>query len=141
MVIRKKDIINLGRKTMKQVYEFLNDKYILSTFEEMKVEQKKLEKYLVMFYLQMIYKVNEFPRDEELFEKYLKELKDESKHDKCLKELVDKIEDESLDIKIIYNALDKIKLEFEIDEDLYDKYKAFIYFYCIYYFYDYYLKE
>ena len=38
LVIRKKDIVNLGRKLMKEVYEFLHDDYIL-TFEEMKVEK------------------------------------------------------------------------------------------------------
>ena len=38
LVIRKKDIENLGRKLMKEVYEFLHDDYIL-TFEEMKVEK------------------------------------------------------------------------------------------------------
>ena len=141
LVIREKDIVNLGRKTMKEVYEFLNDDFFLKTFEELKVEQKKLKEYLVNSYLRMIYKVDEIHRDEEKFDKYIKEIEDESKYDKYLKELVDKIEDESLNIKIIYNVLDRIKLKFEIDEDLYDKYKAFKYFYCIYYFYDYYLKE
>ena len=146
LVIRKKDIENLGRKTMKEVYEFLNDDYILKTFEEMKVEQKKLKEYLVNSYLRMIYKVDEINygeinSDEEIIDKYTKELEDESKYDKYLKELVAKIKDESLDIKIIYHVLDRIKLEFEIHEDLFDKKKAFIYFYSIYYFYDYYLKE
>ena len=141
LVIRKKDIENLGRKTMKEVYEFLNDDYFLKTFEEMKLEQKRLEIYLVNSYLRMIYKVDEINCNEEIIDKYTKELEDESKYDKYLKELVAKIEDESLDIKIIYHVLDSIKLEFEIHEDLFVKKKAFIYFYSIYYFYDYYLKE
>ena len=133
LVIRKKDIENLGRKTMKEVYKFLHDDYILTTFEEMKVEQKKLKEYLVNSYLRMIYKFD--------VNNYNKELAYESKYDNYLKELVAKIEDESLDIKIIYHVLDSIKLEFEIHEDLFVKKKAFIYFYSIYYFYDYYLKE
>ena len=146
LVIRKKDIENLGRKTMKEVYEFLNDDYILSTFEEMKVQQKKLEEYLVTSYLRMIYKFDLNNHDKELeYDNYLKDTKakieDKSKYDNYLKELVAKIEDESLDIKIIYQVLDSIKLEFEIHEDLFVKNKAFIYFYSIYYFYDYYLKE
>ena len=141
LVIREKDIVNLGRKTMKEFYEFLNEDYFLTTFEELKVEQKKLKEYLVNFYLRMIYKVDEIHRDEEKFDKYIKEIEDESKYDKYLKELVDKIEDESLDIKIIYNVLKRVKLDFEIHEDLFVKKKAFIYFYSIYYFYDYYLKE
>ena len=141
LVIRKKDIENLGRKTMKEVYEFLNEDYFLTTFEELKVEQKKLKEYLVNLYLRMIYKVDEIHRDEEKFDKYIKEIEDESKYDKYLKELVAKIEDESLDISLIYEVLKSIKLDFEINEDLFVKNKAFIYFYSIYYFYDYYLKE
>ena len=133
LVIRKKDIENLGRKTMKEVYKFLHDDYILTTFEEMKVEQKKLEKNLVNIYLQMIYKFD--------VNNYDKELAYESKYDNYLKELVAKIEDESLDINLIYEVLKSIKLDFEINEDLFVKNKAFIYFYSIYYFYDYYLKE
>ena len=146
LVIRKKDIENLGRKTMKEVYEFLNDDYILSTFEEMKVQQKKLEEYLVTSYLRMIYKFDLNNHDKELeYDNYLKDTKakieDKSKYDNYLKELVAKIEDESLDISLIYDVLKCIELEFEIDEDLFVKNKAFIYFYSIYYFYDYYLKE
>ena len=128
LVIREKDIVNLGRKTMKEVYEFLNDDYFLKTFEEMKLEQKRLEIYLVNSYLKMIYKIDEINYDEEIIDKYTKELEDESKYDKYLKELVAKIKDESLDIKIIYNVLDRIKLKFEIHEDLFVKNKAFIYF-------------
>ena len=141
LVIREKDIVNLGRKTMKEFYRFLHDDYFLTTFEELKVEQKKLKEYLVNLYLRMIYKVDEIHRDEEKFDKYIKEIEDETKYDKYLKELVDKIEDESLDIKIIYNVLKRVKLDFEIHEDLFVKKKAFIYFYSIYYLYDYYLKE
>ena len=141
LVIREKDIVNLGRKTMKEVYKFLHDDYILTTFEEMKVEQKKLKEYLVNLYLKMIYKIDVNHHDKEIFDKYIKEIEDESKHDNYLKEIVAKIEDESLDIKLLYEVLERVKLDFEIHEDLFVKKKAFIYFYSIYYFYDYYLKE
>ena len=141
LVIRKKDIENLGRKTMKEVYEFLNDDYILSTFEEMKVEKERLEKNIVDKYLQMIYEISMFNFDKDKYDKYTNELNDESKYKSSLKKIVSKIEDESLDIKIIYEVLDSLNLEFEIDEDLFDKKKAFIYIYSVYYFYDSYLKE
>ena len=131
LVIRKKDIENLGRKTMKEVYEFLNEDYFLTTFEELKVEQKKLKEYLVNLYLRMIYKVDEIHRDEEKFDKYIKEIEDESKYDKYLKELVAKIEDDSLDIKIIYYVLNRIKLDFEIHEDLFVK-KKLLYIFILY---------
>ena len=140
LVIRKKDIENFGRKIMKEVYEFLNDDYIL-TFEEMKVEKNKLEKYLVNFYLRMIYEIDVFKFEKDKYDNYIKELEDESKYNNYLKELVAKIKDESLDIKLIFDVLDRIKLDFEIDEDLYDEKKAFIYIYCVYEFYDDYLKE
>ena len=140
LVIKKSDIEKYGRKIMKEVYEFLNDEHIL-TFEEMKVEKNKLEKYLVNFYLRMIYEIDVFKFEKDKYDNYIKELEDESKYDNYLKELVAKIEDESLDIKLIFDVLDRIKLDFEIDEDLYDEKKAFIYIYCVYEFYDDYLKE
>ena len=40
VIIRKKDVEKLGRKLIKEVYDFLHDEYILSTFEEMKEEKK-----------------------------------------------------------------------------------------------------
>ena len=140
LVIRKKDIENLGRKVMKEVYEFLHDDYIL-TFEEMKVEKDKLERYLVNFYLRMIHKISVFIFEKDKYDNYNKELKDESKYKNYLKELVAKIEDESLDINLIFEVLDRIKLDFVLDEDLFDKKKAFIYIYSVYEFYDTYLKE
>ena len=103
IIIRKKDIENLGRKLMKKVYKFLHDEYIL-TFEEMKVEKDKIEKYLVEFY-----KIHNFS--------LLKEYK--------LKEIEDKIENESLNIDLIFRVLILIKLDFEIDGDLFSKKKAF----------------
>ena len=109
LIIRKKDIENLGRKLMKEVYKFLHDEYIL-TFEEMRVEKDNLKKYLLKFYFKMF---------------------DESKYEKHLKEIEDKIEDESLDIDLIFKVLDIIKLEFEIDEDIYMKKKHFYTFFSI----------
>ena len=66
---------------------------------------------------------------------------DESKYEKHLKEIEDKIEDESLDINLIFKVLDRIKLEFEIDEDLFDKKKAFKYIYLVFNIYYEYLKD
>ena len=44
VIIRKKDVERLGKELVKEVYEFLYDEYILSTFEEMKIEKKKISK-------------------------------------------------------------------------------------------------
>ena len=147
LIIKKKDLENLGRKLMKEVYKFLHDEYILS-FEEMKVEKDNLEKYLVKFYFKMIYKSKydiSLIFEKSKYEKYLKKIEDiiedEIKYKKYLKEIEDKIEDESLDIKLIFDVLDMIKLDIEIDEDLFVKKKAFINIYSVYEFYDTYLKE
>ena len=116
LVIRKKDIEKLGRKLMKEVYKFLHDEYIL-TFEEMKVQKDKIKKHL--FYLKKLM------FDEIKYKNYEEIIEDEIKYKKYLKEIEDKIEDESLDIDLIFEVLDRIELEFEIDEDLYDKKKHF----------------
>ena len=120
IIIKKSDVENLGRKLMKEVYKFLHDEYIL-TFEEMKVEKDKIEKYLIKFYFKKDKKIIKyFPLSE--FKK--DEIKDEIKEE-YLKVVKNKIEDESLDIDLIFKVLDLIELEFEIDEDLYCKKKHF----------------
>ena len=116
---------------MKEIYKFLHDKYIL-TFEDMKVEKDKLEKYLVNFYLRNIHKIDHFIFEKSKYENFIKELEDESKYKEYLKEIENKIEDESLDIKLIFEVLDLIKLDFEIDEDLISKKKAFEYIYLVF---------
>ena len=129
LIIKKKDLENLGRKLMKEVYEFLHDEHILS-FEEMKVEKDKLEKYLIKFYFEMI--------DESIYENCLK---DKSKYQNCIKAIKKRIEDENLEISLIFEVLDRIKLEFEIDEDLFDKKRAFKYIYLVFEIYYNYLKD
>ena len=111
IIIRKKYLENYGRKILKKVYKFLHDEYILS-FEKMKVEKDKIEKYLLEFYYKGIpnYLINI---------KNQKEIEDKIKDKNSLKEIEDKIEDESLDIDLIYEVLDRIDLEFEIDEDIF----------------------
>ena len=120
---------------MKEVYKFLHDDYIL-TFEEMKVEKDKLEKYLVKFYCEIY--LNIF--DESKYESVYKSVY-ENVYENNLKEIENRIEDESLDIKLIFEVLDRIKLNFEIDEDLFAKHKAFIYIYTVFDNYYYYLQN
>ena len=103
---------NLGRNLIKEIYKFLHNEYIL-TFEEMKIEKDKLEKYLIDYYFVNI---------------------DESKYEIYLKAIKNTIEDENenLDIDFIYKVLDNINLISEIDEDLYSKKKEFIDNYLVY---------
>ena len=49
IIIRKKDLDNLGKKLIKEVYEYVNDDYML-TFDDVKLERKDFEKYLTKFY-------------------------------------------------------------------------------------------
>ena len=123
IIIKKSDVENLGKKLMKEVYEFLNDEYILS-FEKMKKEKDKLEKNLIDFYFN-IKKIKYFP--------YFKKDENEEKIKKFhLRKIEIKIEDESLDIDLIFKVLDNLELEFEIDEDLYCKNKAFLNIYKVF---------
>ena len=122
VIFRKKDLENLGRKLMKEVYKFLHDEYILS-FEEMKLEKGNLEKNLVIFNFQSVnystvQKGNSWSLTYEDFDK--------SKHEEELKKIEDQIENESLDINLIFKVLNNLKLDMEIDEDLYFKTLGFI---------------
>ena len=114
---------------MKEVYKFLHDEYILS-FEKMKEEKDKLEKYLVKFY----YK--------DILEKYTKLfIEDKNVDEITLKEIEAEIEDETLNINFIFDALNRIKLSDEIDGDLYCKKKAFKYNYLVFDFLSYLFKR
>ena len=122
VIIRKKDLESLGRKLMKEVYKFLHDEYILS-FEEMKLEKEQLKKDLVVsnfksFNFTTVQKGNSWSITYEDFDK--------SKHEEELKNIEDKIENESLDINLIFKVLNRLELDMEIDEDLFFKKNAFI---------------
>ena len=128
VIVRKKDLENLGKELMKEVYSFLHDEYIL-TFEEMKVEQDKLKKNLVKFYFESL----NFTKTKTKYSWGIEhEEFDESKYEETLKEIEGKIEKDSLDIKVIYQVLNNLKLDFEIDEDLFFKKEAFISIYKVY---------
>ena len=43
VTIRKSDVERLGKKLMKEVNDFLHDEYIINTFPEMKLDQKKFD--------------------------------------------------------------------------------------------------
>ena len=123
VINRKKDVERLGRKLMKEVYDFLHDEYILNNFSEMKLEKQRLEKDLVLFKFEsvnytIIQKENSWSINYEDFDK--------SKHEEELKIIENEIENEILDIRLVFKALDRLKLDNEIDEDLFDKTQAFL---------------
>ena len=91
VIITKKNLNHLAKSLLKEVYDFLHDEYILSTFEETKVKQKKFLKYLALNHINIL----DFEKDD-------------------------------INTEVIYEIMDKIKLDKEIDEDLYFKKKAFL---------------
>ena len=123
VIIRKRDVDRLGKKVMKEVYEFLHNEYILNNFSEMKLEKQRLEKDLVLFKFEsvnytIVQKENSWSIKYEDFDK--------SKHEKELKIIEDEIENESLDIRLVFKVLNILKLDNEIDEDLFHKTQAFL---------------
>ena len=85
LVIREKDIVNLGRKTMKEVYKFLHDDYILTAFIEMEEEKEKLENNLFNNFLRMIYNINSDDYTERQYKEYSKNLDNKSNYNIILK--------------------------------------------------------
>ena len=49
VIIRKKDVERLGHTLLKDLYEFFSNEYILTNFEEMKIEQKNFN--IILFYM------------------------------------------------------------------------------------------
>ena len=134
-IIKKKDLEELGKKLMQEFYHYVHEDYLLTTFDEVKLHRDYYDKNLV----------NEFLMFHEKKEKNLENLYFDNKKYKeivkippkdLLKKIEGKILDKTLNYKIIFNFLDKIKLDFEIDEDLYYMKKAFINMFNVYH-YDY----
>ena len=91
VIITQKDLNRLAKTLLKEVYGFFHDEYILSTFEEMKEEQKKFLKNLDLNNINNLDFVKDY-----------------------------------IDTEGIYEVMDEVKIDFEIDEDLYCKIKSFL---------------
>ena len=123
VILRKKDVERLGKKLVKEIFEFLHDEYILSNFEEMKEEQKKFLRNLVLNEFRY-FNVTEIHSENSLRIKY-KDF-DENKFEDELKCVKDKVKNGSINTSVIFQTLNNIDLDMEIDEDLYFKTKAFL---------------
>ena len=113
---------------MKEVYKHLHDDYML-TYDNIKVERDNIKQCLLRCYFKSFnYKVTQKKYSWNIeYEKL-----DESKHTELLKEIEDKIENESLDIHVIFKVLNSLKLDMELDEDLFFKTKGFINIFNVY---------
>ena len=140
IILRKKDIEKFGKNLIKKINKFLHDEYIL-TFPEMKTEQEKFDKLLTEIKKEKLIFIPYF------IEKHKSESvsesvsKSESKSE-SVSESVSESERLSLSIEEIYYILDRVDLDFEIDEDLYCEKKAYLYLFSVFdHYYTYLIKH
>ena len=120
VIIRKKDVERLGHTLLKDLYEFFNNEYILTNFEEMKIEQKKFQHNLILY----DFRSRNFTetQKENHFTKNYFDI-DKNKYEEDLK---DRIENETFTTDVIYDTLNNLNLDSELDEDLCPKKEAFL---------------
>ena len=112
IIITKSDVENLGKKTLKDVYNILNidwsDLYNKELITEIKKERDKLDNYLI----------NSIINSDNIENKksYIKK----------------KIENKSFHIDIIFNALSVLNLTWDMNEDAYCQNKEFLNIYNIF---------
>ena len=123
VIIRKKDVESLGKKVLKEVYNFLHDEYILSNFEEMKAVQKKFLRNLVLYKFSY-FNVTKIKKENSLEIKY--EDFNENKFEDELKCVKEEIINGTLNTFVIFKTLNDLDLDVEINEDLYFKKNAFL---------------
>ena len=138
VIIRQKDVKRLARKLLNEMFKFLHDEYILSEFKEMKEVQKEFLENLALNHINTLhrqYKITKEKR-EVLIKPFIDDLlkidENSSNLEKNIKVEYDSklvksaMEDEGIDTEGIYQTLNILKLDMEIDEDLYFKTKAFL---------------
>lgn len=96
VIIRKKDIVRLGTELLEEMFLLLHNEYMLDQFEELKVLQK-------------------------VFMDKLKSINISIEDGK-----VSGLKDLSNDIKSIYDVINYINFDMELDEDLYYKKLAYM---------------
>ena len=152
IIITKSNLENLGKKTIKKVYEILNfcddDFYLGEIRKKLKKEKDKLDNFLINhIFFNIKTKVKYFNPKTEC--KIYFEIDDNFKTDKnesdiypafndnlkkfYLEKIKEKIENESLDIDLIFEALSKIELIWDMNEDTYCERKAFLNIYKVFY--------
>ena len=147
-IIQKKDLEKLGKKLMKEFYDHVHYEYFLKEFDEVKLKRKYYDKNLTKEFLSF------HEKKEKTFQnlyfdnmRYEDLVKMETKD--LLSKIETKIQDETLNFKIIFHFLSqmdiKLKIdkdiEHEIDEDLFYMKKAFMHMFEVYH-YDYiYLED
>ena len=123
VIIRKKDVERLGKELLKEIFEFLHDEYILSNFEDMKLQKQNFLKSLVLIKFRRVnYTVKQKGNSWAIeYEKF-----DESKYEEELKLIKDEIKNECFDISLVFDVLNRVELDGEIAGDLFYKKEAFL---------------
>ena len=121
--IEKKDVEKLGKDLLKKVFDFFHDEYIMNNFLEMKLQKQKFLKYLIYKEFEG-YNATLVKRGNSLELEY--DDYDENKFEEDLKCLTDKVKNGSIDIEVIFQSLNYLNLDMEINEDLYFKTSAFL---------------
>ena len=126
LLIKKSDIERLGKKALKEVYEYLNIDYsdIENTDEELLLELKKSKKDLDKLIIKELIKSKKTKK----VKFYIDEVENDNKKLKSYYEFKIKkeIENESFDTETIYNFLDKINFTWDMGEDGFCARKAFL---------------
>ena len=161
VIIFEKDLKNLGNKLMKDFYEQIHDDYFLEEFEEVKLKRKYYDENFTKVFtsfcknkqnnfvtLDLNLNIKDLLKTDKLYnedilttiENEIKKNKDLSE-DLLMKKIEAKIEDESLDVELIFKFFDKMEKdlkinpddEFEIYEDFFCRKKGFLYIYEVFY--------
>ena len=122
VIIKQKDVKRLGKELLNEMFEFLHDEYILTEFKEMKEVKKEFLNNL------MLNHINTLNRRFEITDEKRKELYELINGEKSFPEelKVNAMKDDGIDTEGIYQTLISLKLDMEIDEDLYYKTKSFL---------------
>ena len=127
VIIKQKDVKRLASTLLNEIFNFLHDEYILTEFKEMKEVQKEFLNSICVNHINTLHKQNKITKEKR--EKLIKPFLNNGESIKVLynsKLVEDAMKDEGIDTEGIYQTLNKLKLDMEIDENLYYKTKAFL---------------
>ena len=120
VILREKDVERLGKELLEEMFDFLHDEYILSNFQEMKKEQKKFIKNIALNHINTL-KRKKFENTKEKRKELINLMNNNN-----LDFVKDVMKDGDIDTEGIFEVMDEIELDMEIDEDLYFKQKSFL---------------
>ena len=124
VVIKKKDVDRLAKELLKEIFDFLNNEYILNNFEEMKIEQPKFLNNLVCNHI--IYS-NKKGEKNELHKPFLESFFNKKEFEYTSKLVDEAMKDDGIDTSGIYQTLINLNLDMEeIDGDLDFKKESFL---------------